>query len=138
MILTMKSGDRKNNRKQMAIQKIPLKAFILMLQEVYNRGVDFIDLYGTTGETEEAFRDGIVIGTKPEYMADAHDENLEEDSLFEEEDYDFGGFDNDGYDNNEHDMNAGEEWKKKKESNPKNKKPVMTREYIHNLIINGI
>lgn len=56
----------------MTFKKIPLKIFIEILQDAWDRGADYIDIIGVA----DAIQDNISIAIKEEYM---HSEEGEED-----------------------------------------------------------
>lgn len=56
----------------MTFKKIPLKIFIEILQDAWDRGADYIDIIGVA----DAIQDNISIAIKEEYM---HREEGEED-----------------------------------------------------------
>ena len=58
---------------QVRLKKIPLGVFIQALMDVYNGGVDFIDIIGTPGEEQ----DTIGIAFSDEYMSKEEDETPE-------------------------------------------------------------
>jgi len=58
------------------IQKIPLKEFIIILQDLYEEGVNFIDLSGGEADGDsDLLKDMIKITVKPEYMEEDYDED---------------------------------------------------------------
>lgn len=66
-----------NKDSELRLKKIPLKTFLDALMDIYNRGVDFIDIIGMPGEEQ----DSIGIAIKEEYFSkdDISDEEEEED-----------------------------------------------------------
>jgi hypothetical protein len=66
---------------QVRLKKIPLGVFIQALMDVYNGGVDFIDIIGTPGEEQ----DTIGIAFTDEYMSKEEDETPETEETKEEE-----------------------------------------------------
>lgn len=60
--------------KEIAIRKIPLNTFIDILVELYNRGVDFVDLSGETGNKS----DRLAISFTEDYMAEEAKENFKD------------------------------------------------------------
>ena len=63
----------------MELRKIPLFEFLTILTELYEEGVDYIDISGEQNAEDEAPRDMIKISVKPEYMMDhgePSDENM--------------------------------------------------------------
>ena len=61
----------------MTLHKIPLEAFIQILQDLYENGADFIDISGEMGEDKESFKDTIKITVKPEYLSGDSIEEVE-------------------------------------------------------------
>jgi len=59
------------------IQKIPLNNFIDVLIDLYNRGVDFIDIVGTQGED----KDYMGITFSKAYMSEDAIEDFENDPM---------------------------------------------------------
>jgi hypothetical protein len=59
------------------IQKIPLNNFIDVLIDLYNRGVDFIDIVGTQGEDKDYM--GITFSS--DYMSEEAIDNFENDPM---------------------------------------------------------
>jgi hypothetical protein len=59
------------------IQKIPLNNFIDVLIDLYNRGVDFIDIVGTQGEDKDYM--GITFSN--DYMSEEAIDNFENDPM---------------------------------------------------------
>jgi hypothetical protein len=57
---------------EVTFKKIPLKIFIEILQDAWDRGADYIDIIGVA----DAIQDNISIAIKEEYM---HSEEGEED-----------------------------------------------------------
>lgn len=51
--------------KEMRLNKIPLRPFLEALKDIYERGVDYIDIIGVPGETQ----DSIGIAVKEDYYA---------------------------------------------------------------------
>lgn len=68
------------NDNELRLNKIPLKVFLEALTDIYNRGVDYIDIIGTPGEEQ----DSIGIAIKQEYFS----KDLEDD-IEDEDDEDF-------------------------------------------------
>jgi len=58
------------------IQKIPLNNFIDVLIDLYNRGVDFIDIVGTQGKD----KDYMGITFSRDYMSEEAIDDFEDDS----------------------------------------------------------
>lgn len=65
----------KNN--EVRLKKIPLFVFLEALTDIYNRGVDYVDIIGVPGEEQ----DSICISVKEEYFS----ENGEDDQPIDEE-----------------------------------------------------
>ena len=65
-----------NKDSELRLKKIPLKTFLDALMDIYNRGVDFIDIIGMPGEEQ----DSIGIAIKEEYFSkdDISDEEEED------------------------------------------------------------
>jgi len=59
------------------IQKIPLNNFIDVLIDLYNRGVDFIDIVGTQGED----KDYMALTFSKNYMTEDAIEDFEDDPI---------------------------------------------------------
>ena len=60
---------------EVTIQKIPLNNFIDVLVDLYNRGVDFIDIVGTQGDQ----KDYMAITFSKAYMSEEAIEDFEND-----------------------------------------------------------
>ena len=52
------------------LNKIPLQPLIQILQNLYDDGVDFIDIKGVTTEEGQQKRDVITIVVQPEYISE--------------------------------------------------------------------
>lgn len=52
------------------LRKIPLGAFIEILQDLFDNGADFIDISGESSDDVDKPRDTIKITVRPEYMED--------------------------------------------------------------------
>lgn len=52
-----------NNKNEVTLRKIPLKIFIEVLTDAWNKGADFVDIIGTANELQ----DNIGIAIKEEY-----------------------------------------------------------------------
>ena len=63
----------KNN--EVRLKKIPLFIFLEALTDIYNRGVDYVDIIGVPGEEQ----DSIGISVKEEYFSNSEDEEKDED-----------------------------------------------------------
>ena len=58
------------------IQKIPLQDFITILQDLYEEGVNFIDISGGDANPDsDQLKDMIKITVKPEYMEEDDDDD---------------------------------------------------------------
>jgi len=62
---------------EVSIQKIPLNNFIDVLVDLYNRGVDFIDIIGTQGDQ----KDYMAITFSKDYMSEDAVEDFENDPM---------------------------------------------------------
>lgn len=66
---------------KLILRKIELKMLIDTLVEVYNTGADYIDIEGSTGDSQDVI--GIIV--HPEYMSeqdnDIFDEDLSDEDL---------------------------------------------------------
>ena len=66
------------NKQELRLKKIPLKVFLEALTDIYNRGVDYVDIIGTPGEEQ----DSIGIAIKEEYFSkdilDDDDDDLDD------------------------------------------------------------
>ena len=54
-----------NNKNEVTLRKIPLKIFIEVLTDAWNKGADFVDIIGTANELQ----DNIGIAIKEEYYS---------------------------------------------------------------------
>jgi hypothetical protein len=72
------------------IQKIPLQDFITILQDLYEEGVNFIDISGGDANPDsDQIKDMIKITVKPEYMEEDDDDDEDyddEDNTLSEKD----------------------------------------------------
>lgn len=68
--------------KQLIIKKILLKAFLEVLNDIYESGADFVDLIGTPDEHEDA----IGISVPEEYMNTGEQKEEEENSSLTDDD----------------------------------------------------
>jgi hypothetical protein len=69
------------------IQKIPLQDFITILQDLYEEGVNFIDISGGDANPDsDQIKDMIKITVKPEYMEEDDDDYDDEDNTLSEKD----------------------------------------------------
>ncbi len=71
---------KKSDNKQLKIQKIPLFALIKILDDLYDQGIEYIDIMADTSQD----RDTIKIGVKEEYMM-LEEGDDDDDIEFEEE-----------------------------------------------------
>jgi len=62
------------NNEQVSIKKIPLDGFIDILMDLYNKGVDYIDITGITNSES----DKMAISFTAEYMMEGSEENFED------------------------------------------------------------
>lgn len=60
--------DRSN---EIRLKKIPLRVFLEALTDIYERGVDYVDIIGVPGEEQ----DSIGISVKEEYFAQEEDDD---------------------------------------------------------------
>lgn len=65
---------------EIRLKKIPLRAFLEALTDIYERGVDYVDIIGVPGEEQ----DSIGISVKEDYFA--KDEDEEEEGPLSDED----------------------------------------------------
>ena len=56
---------------EVRLKKIPLRAFLEALTDIYERGVDYVDIIGVPGEEQ----DSIGISVKEEYFAKEEDDD---------------------------------------------------------------
>jgi len=63
-----------DNNEVLTIRKIPLDGFIDILMDLYNKGVDYIDITGVTNEHS----DKMAISFTSEYMMEGVEENFED------------------------------------------------------------
>ena len=57
-----------------SLRKIPLGAFIEILQDLFDNGADFIDISGENSDKGESPKDTIKITVRPEYL-EGHSED---------------------------------------------------------------
>lgn len=69
------------NNNELRLKKIPLKPFLEALTDIYNRGVDYVDIIGTSGDEQ----DSIGIAIKEEYFSETDDNEEEEKNLSDED-----------------------------------------------------
>jgi hypothetical protein len=65
---------------EVTLKKIPLKIFIEILQDAWDRGADYIDIIGVP----DAIQDNISIAIKEEYMHHEEDGGSEEEDRTED------------------------------------------------------
>jgi hypothetical protein len=65
----------KNN--EVRLKKIPLFIFLEALTDIYNRGVDYVDIIGVPGEEQ----DSIGISVKEEYFSNSEEEEEDEENV---------------------------------------------------------
>lgn len=61
------------NKEQLTIKKVPLDGFIDLLMDLYNKGVDYIDITGVTDE----HNDKMAISFTSEYMMEGTEDQFE-------------------------------------------------------------
>jgi len=61
------------NRKEVTLKKIPLKLFIEVLTDAWNKGADFVDIIGTPDE----YQDNIGIAIKEDYYTKGDKEDFD-------------------------------------------------------------
>ena len=59
----------------MQLRKIPLRELLEILNDLYEDGVDYIDISGTSNDEGEQPQDFIKITVRPDYMATKDDES---------------------------------------------------------------
>jgi hypothetical protein len=64
-------------KKEMKIQKIPLDNLINTLVDIYNAGVDYVDIFGIS----EKDNDNIVVSFTEEYMTEEGKKNFTKEDL---------------------------------------------------------
>lgn len=69
------------NKKELRLNKIPLKLFLEALADIYNRGVEYVDIIGSPGEEQ----DSIGLAIKKEYFSEPEEEEEEKKDLSEED-----------------------------------------------------
>lgn len=72
------------NRDDISIRKIPIQSLINVLIELYNRGVDYVDIVGAQGEEQ----DTMAITFTKDYMSEEGKENFKD--IEEDEEIDLG------------------------------------------------
>jgi hypothetical protein len=63
-------GEENN---EMRIRKVPLESFIDILADLYDKGVDYVDIVGLLNDSQ----DGIMISFSKEYMAEEYQDNFD-------------------------------------------------------------
>lgn len=63
-------GEENN---EMRIRKVPLESFIDILADLYDKGVDYVDIIGLLNDSQ----DGIMISFSKEYMAEEYQDNFD-------------------------------------------------------------
>ena len=63
-----------NNRNEVTLRKIPLKLFIEVLTDAWNKGADFVDIIGVPNELQ----DNIGIAIKEDYYTKGNDKEENE------------------------------------------------------------
>lgn len=63
-------GEENN---EMRIRKVPLESFIDILADLYDKGVDYVDIVGLLNDSQ----DGIMISFSKEYMSEEFQENFD-------------------------------------------------------------
>ena len=64
-------NNKENNKEQVRLKKIPLGVFIQSLMDIYNSGVDYVDILGVPGEEQ----DTIGIAFCDEYLSKESEED---------------------------------------------------------------
>ncbi len=59
--------------KEMRIRKVPLESFLDILADLYDKGVNYVDIVGMLDDTQ----DGIMISFSKEYMDEEFQENFD-------------------------------------------------------------
>jgi hypothetical protein len=57
----------------MKVRKIDLETFIDILMDIYNQGVDYVDIIGILGEEQ----DSVAVSFSKEYMSEEHSDNFD-------------------------------------------------------------
>lgn len=73
--------------KHMQLRKVPLEDLIKILTDLYEDGVNYIDISGEPSDDEDNPKDLIKITIRPEYMINEEDDEEEDDEDEIEEDY---------------------------------------------------
>lgn len=58
----------------MQLRKIPLFEFLTILTELYEEGVDYIDISGEQNDYDDRPQDAIKITVRPDYIAEDYEE----------------------------------------------------------------
>lgn len=64
------------NKQEVTLRKIPLKLFLEVLTDAYNKGADYVDIIGTPNELQ----DNIGVAVREEYYTHEDEEEDEEES----------------------------------------------------------
>lgn len=67
---------------EVRLKKIPLRMFLEALTDIYERGVDYVDIIGVPGEEQ----DSIGISVKEEYFAKEEEEDDDNDNSLSDSD----------------------------------------------------
>lgn len=65
----------------MQLRKIPLMELLEILNDLYEEGVDYIDISGTSNDDGVNPQDYIKITVRPDYMAEDDTEDIDESSI---------------------------------------------------------
>ena len=65
----------------MQLRKIPLMELLEILNDLYEEGVDYIDISGIPNDDGENPQDYIKITVRPDYMAEDDAEDIDESSI---------------------------------------------------------
>lgn len=65
----------------MQLRKIPLMELLEILNDLYEEGVDYIDISGTSNDDGVNPQDYIKITVRPDYMAKDDTEDIDESSI---------------------------------------------------------
>jgi hypothetical protein len=65
--------ERENNNEEMRIRKVPLESFLDILADLYDKGVNYIDIVGMNNDKQ----DGIMISFSKEYMDEEFQDNFD-------------------------------------------------------------
>jgi hypothetical protein len=59
--------EKSPNKKEFVLKKIPLRQFMALLNDVYQSGADFVDLYGYSDP--DATQDEVIVSVPLSYLA---------------------------------------------------------------------